>query len=249
MRLDAPLLFDHYGGDEYQAEVGLLSRRIKIRGSPSDSDPWDAEPVACYETSGYGSYPCEDSYLTGYGGHVILRGAGAIGAVSGVEFERMGQTNFEGRYALHWHLLGDAGARSYVTDSSFHRSFWRCVAIHGTNRVTVARNVAFDVVGHCLYLEDGVEEENVIAFNLFAHVHVVGKPVGNSGTSQWLDDVFDSAHLREPSDSTASAFYLSNAWNNVTGNAATGGFAGFHFPILPKPVAALPVTLFHALLR
>ncbi|KAH8054360.1 hypothetical protein JL721_10482 [Aureococcus anophagefferens] len=217
VELSGALLFDHYGGDEYQAE-------------------------ACYESNGYGSYPCEDSYLTGFGGHVMLRGADAVGHISGVEFYRMGQTNFEGRYALHWHLLGDRGEGSYVTDSSFHRSFWRCVTIHGTNKVSVERNVGFDVVGHCLYLEDGVEEENVISFNLFAHIHVMGKPPGDSGTAQWLDNIYDSASLREPSDSTASAFYISrgaaNGWNTVTGNAATGGFSGFHYPILPSPVGA-----------
>ena len=106
-------------------------------------------------------------------------------------------------------MLGDRGEGSYVTDSSFHRSFWRCVTINGTNKVRVKRNVAFDVVGHCLYLEDGVEEENVISFNLFAHIHVMGKPPGDSGTAQWLDNIYDSASLREPSDSTASAFYIS----------------------------------------
>ena len=129
-----------------------------------------------------------------------------------------------------------------MTDSSFHRSFWRCVTIHGTNKVRVERNVAFDVVGHCLYLEDGVEEENVISFNLFAHIHVMGKPPGDSGTAQWLDNIYDTASLREPSDSTASAFYISRGAASLR-----AGRAPFtHTDLSPAaPTRAFLLSLIH----
>jgi hypothetical protein len=54
VELSGALLFDHYGGDEYQAEVGLLSRRIVVQGAAEDSEPTDAETVACPDVFWYG---------------------------------------------------------------------------------------------------------------------------------------------------------------------------------------------------
>jgi hypothetical protein len=65
----------HYGGPEYQAEVGLLSRRIVIQGdSESEND--------------------------NFGGHIMVRGEGRF---SGVRAYRMGQTNQLARYPFHFH--------------------------------------------------------------------------------------------------------------------------------------------------
>jgi len=52
-------------------------------------------------------------------------------------------------------------------------SNWRCVTLHGTNGVYVYGNVGFNVVGHCYYLEDGVEERNVLERNLAAYIHSI----------------------------------------------------------------------------
>ena len=38
------------------------------------------------------------------------------------------------------------------------------------------------------------------------------------------------------SDNTASGFYISNSYNRVKGNAAVGGFAGYHFPVFDTPI-------------
>lgn len=231
--LASPLKFNHYGGPEYQAEVGLLSRRIVIQGDEA-SEPVDNEPLGC-EGNGYSSYPCAN-HLTGHGAHIIVQGVSPVARVFGVELRRMGQTNQEGRYPMHFHLLGDAGSESYFEASSVWRSYFRCVSIHGTHGVTVRRNVAFDIIGHCLYLEDGVETNNLIEFNLHAHIHPIGIPPGNARSSQFLDPIHQSEDLFTPPDSTASGFYLSNADNVVRGNAAVGGYSGFHFPLLRDPI-------------
>lgn len=138
--LQSALKYTHYGGEEYQAEVGLLTRRFVIQGD-INSEPTDISPIRC---SGYGytSYPCGNSFRTGFGAHVIIQNQGALAKVSGVEFFRVGQTNFDGRYPIHWHMVDD-GKGSFVRDSSFHRSYFRCVTLHGTNEVLVSRNVAF----------------------------------------------------------------------------------------------------------
>ena len=60
----------------------------------------------------------------------------------------------------------DAGNASYITDSSVVHSFYRAIVVHGCNGVLVHKNVAFDIIGHGYYLEDGVEERNTFTFNL-----------------------------------------------------------------------------------
>ncbi len=49
--------------------------------------------------------------------------------------------------------------------------------MHGTSKVTVTRNVGFDIMGHCFYLEDGTEELNEISYNLAAYIHTIGRPI------------------------------------------------------------------------
>ena len=56
------------------------------------------------------------------------------------------------RYPFHWHLAG-VQTESFVTDSTIEASHYRCVVLHGTHQVHVARNVAANVTGHCFYLE------------------------------------------------------------------------------------------------
>ena len=57
-------------------------------------------------------------------------------------------------------ICNDDYSGCYLKDSSIHHSFYRCVSIHGTNNITMTENVAYDVTGHCYYLEDEVEEDN-----------------------------------------------------------------------------------------
>jgi hypothetical protein len=55
---------------------------------------------------------------------------------------------------------------AYVTDCSIHRSYQRAVAVHASNQVLVAHNVAFDIRSHAFFVEDGVEERSVFEGNL-----------------------------------------------------------------------------------
>ena len=206
--------------------------------------------------------------------------------VAGVELFQMGQTNKLGRYPLHFHLMGeDGGARSFMRDCAVHRSYYRCISIHGSSNATISQNVAYDVTGYCycpaawskcplgsapawlctssvcawwLWAarhsqgrgpipgiltpngveldQDGVEENNLIEFNLAAHVHVIGTPAWSSG--HFIKDVHQTDDLLLPADVTASGFYITNARNSIIGNAASGGWAGFALPVLPRPVMA-----------
>jgi G8 domain len=233
--LQSGIRHKHVGIKAYQAEVGLLSRNIVVQGSDSDSDPFDSEPRKCTGPWTYGTTdePCTNTGLTGYGGHIIVHNGGQ-GYVEGVELFRMGQTNVLGRYPIHFHLLNNCPT-CYFKDSSVHKSYYRCVSIHGTNYVTVSENVAYDVSGFCYYLEDGVEQFNKIHFNLAAHIHMIGPSIPR-GDAQQTEVYQQSESLTLPADVTAAGFYITNIRNEIIGNAASGGWAGFAFPNLRKPI-------------
>ena len=212
--------YRHVANLGYQGEVALISRTLVVQGAADDSEPSDPDPLDCQGQShwGYTGRPCADKDLTGFGGHVIVFNGG-IGSIEGVRFYRMGQTNVLGRYPIHFHLLGSC-TDCYVKDSSFLRSYYRCISIHVTNNVLVEENVAYDITGFCYYLEDGIEENNTLAFNLAAHIHVLGDPA--SGSSQRIPPVQASNTLSQPADVSASGFYCPNLNNWIVGNAASG---------------------------
>ena len=245
LRLTAPLAFAHYAGREYQAEVALLSRRIVVAGSAVDSPATDAEPALCAPSAQAAVYftavPCGNASLTGYGGHVMVSGPRAAGRLDGVLLLRMGQTNYLGRYPFHLHMVNTSGAASFIKNSAIWRSFYRCVSLHGAFFANVSGNVAHDVVGYCYYLEDGVEEQNTISFNLASLIHPLfgGNyfPTSGPGASQEFSvNIAASPTLLLPADATASGFYITNAFNTFEGNAASGGWAGFAFPSLATPI-------------
>jgi hypothetical protein len=66
--------------------------------------------------------------------------------------------------------------------------------------------------------QSGVEELNTIDFNLAAHVHCID---GCAIFHASHPDIVASATRLIPADSTASGFYLSNAYNYVLHNAGT----------------------------
>jgi hypothetical protein len=232
VHLNEPVQYQHTANEYYQVEAGLLTRAILIQGSPEDSEPTDLDPLTCRTSlADYGDWsfyynlpmPCTNLGKTGYGGHVMIADTGQA-QVEGVELYRMGQTNVLGRYPFHFHMLKSCPT-CYFKDSSVHRSFYRCISIHGTHNSTVTENVAYDVTGYCYYLEDGVEQDNTLSFNLAAHIHTIG-PSLPGGYDQGLDDYDQSSvagsELTLPADVTASGFYITNVHNNIIGNAASG---------------------------
>jgi len=147
--LDTPLNELHYGRiqsiagwqvDE-RAEVGLLSRSIRIQGGPGS-----------------------DLGQGGFGGHVMVL-AGSVARIEGVEFYQMGQSGELARYPMHWHMAGDVGGQ-YFRGNSVWRSNNRCLTIHATDNLDVRDNVCYDHQGHGYFLEDGAESGNHLQGNL-----------------------------------------------------------------------------------
>jgi cell migration-inducing and hyaluronan-binding protein len=130
--------------------------------------------------------PKQQQKLTGYGGHIIVH-EGGKGYVEGVELYRMGQDQ---RYRVAIPCISIFLVKAAVVVTSRDSSpyigrYYRCVSIHGTHFTQVSENVAYDVIGYCYYLEDGIEHDNRIEFNLGAHIHMIG-PEPPWGTSQIL---------------------------------------------------------------
>lgn len=198
-----PIRWYHHASAEYQSEVALLSRRIVFQGDASSATS------AC-------------------GGHVMIMGEGRV---QGVRLYRMGQNNTLARYPLHFHLMGHAST-SFFRDNAVEESFFRCYTIHATHDTLVTRNVAYRAKGHCFYMEDGVEENNTISFNLAASIDVIS-PVATA-QAQYMSDFPATSDRELPADSAASGFYITNMQNYVFGNAASGGWAGYALPMFDE---------------
>ena len=101
----------HVARRGYQAEVGLLSRNIKVRGDDG-SEPTDPDPGSCTGTYHHGANfaPCPYTDTTGFGGHIVVH-SGGKGYLEGVELYRMGQTNVLGRQVTLYLLLTARGQR------------------------------------------------------------------------------------------------------------------------------------------
>ena len=141
--LDKKLDYMHFGKITFdvdeRGEVGMLSRNILIQASP-------------------------DADQTLFGGHIMAM-SGSKMYVSGVELNRMGQNMHLARYPIHWHLIGDAQGQ-YIRNSAIHNTYSRCVTVHGTNYLDIENNVTYNNIGHCFFLEDGVEHGNQFVHNL-----------------------------------------------------------------------------------
>jgi cell surface hyaluronidase len=209
--LDKAVQFMHYGQlqnyngktlDE-RAEVGLLSHNIVIQG----------KMAAKTDT---------------FGGHVMVMSGGQA-VVDSVEFFNMGQENKMGRYPIHWHLMGDDSRGQYVRNSSIHDSFNRCVTVHGSNGVKVQNNVTYNIPGHCFFLEDGAEIDNIIENNLGIAVFSPdrNKPAGAPSTALL------------PSDRSfpgPAVYWITHPRNIVRNNVAAGSSGtGFWYAFPEHP--------------
>jgi hypothetical protein len=149
-----------------------------------------------------------------YGAHIMHHFSGddsLVGRISDCEFVDVGQAFNLGRYAIHFHLIGEVH-KSYVKRVSFRWGFNRAVTFHGISYLKVEDNVALNVMGHNFFIEDGIEENNEITRNL-----------GINTLRSWS--------LRN-TDQTPGTFWLTNPNNHFVGNHAAGSARyGFWFDL------------------
>jgi cell migration-inducing and hyaluronan-binding protein len=202
LTLDRPLDYMHFGeitfGVDQRGEVGLLTRNIRIQAS-------------------------EDSEQTYFGGHIMAM-AGSEMYVDSVELTRMGQHMTLARYPIHWHLIGE-GAGQYIRNASIHDTFSRCVTVHGTNNLLVEGNVTYNTVGHCFFMEDGIETGNQFVRNLGiqtkCHPTLPCEPT-NLFLAHQSTEGQKAKHILIPSDNTVSTFWITNPDNVYRDNVAAG---------------------------
>jgi hypothetical protein len=215
--LDKKLDSMHFGKITFdvdeRGEVGMLSRNIVIQASP-------------------------DADQTLFGGHIMAMN-GAKMFVDGVELNRMGQNMHLARYPIHWHLIGDAQGQ-YIKNSAIHDTYSRCVTVHGTNYLDIENNVTYNNIGHCFFLEDGVEHDNQFVHNLgiLTKCHpdapCVPTNLAASGESRARTNGQDAKDILIPSDNTASTFWITNPDNIYRDNVAAGSDATGFWMSLPE---------------
>jgi cell migration-inducing and hyaluronan-binding protein len=223
LTLDQPLEYMHFGeityGVDERGEVGLLTRNIKVQASAD----------------------AESSY---FGGHIMAM-AGSRMTVAGIELTRMGQHLTLARYPIHWHINGDVTGQ-YIRNSAIHDTYNRCVTIHGTHNLRVENNVAYNTVGHCYFMEDGIETGNQLVHNLGiqtkCHPTLPCVPTNLTLPHQSTAGQ-DSPHVLLPSDNTVSTFWITNPSNHYVDNVAAGSDqVGFWMAFPTHPIGAFEGT-------
>jgi cell migration-inducing and hyaluronan-binding protein len=231
--LDQPLDYMHFGEITFdvdeRGEVGLLTRNIKVQGSAD----------------------AEDTY---FGGHIMAMD-GSTMTVSGIELTRMGQHLELARYPIHWHINGDVTGQ-YIRNSAIHDTYNRCVTIHGTDNLLVENNVTYNTVGHCFFMEDGIESGNRLVHNLGIQTkcHPTLPCVPTRLAAAGEDPNYDdrqairangqrSESVLLPSDNTVSTFWITNPDNIYIDNVAAGSDStGFWMSLPEHPNGAFEGT-------
>jgi hypothetical protein len=130
----------NWGVDE-RAEVGLISRNVKLTAAVSNAHP-------------------------ALGGEIMITNGFKQVAIQGVEIEKFGKGQL-GSYPIHFHQDGNVTPGTVLINSnSIHHSYNKCVVIHDTNGVTVANTVCARAVGSLFYFETGTETNNTLQGNL-----------------------------------------------------------------------------------
>ena len=166
-----------------RGEVALLSRNVLIRGD-------------------------ETTKTTGHGVHIMVRGNGISQArFSYFEVFLAGQKFQLGRYPLHYHMMGEVHGM-YIKGCAVHHTFNRGTTIHGTDYLLLEHNVYYRTMGHTIFLEDGIEKNNVIQHNIVVHV--------SPSTSMLMSDT-DPAGLWQarPSNYIRDNHFVASAGNGA----------------------------------
>ena len=207
------------------AEVGYLTRNVVVRGNTDET--WAQRVTNCPEEFRPGQFDVQTCFFGRFGAETIDDQFGSqimlhrgpndkiIGRIEYVEVTRAGQAFRLGRYPIHFHLNGDVNG-SYVRGCGIHHTFNRAVTVHAVDHLLVEKNVAYNILGHAYFLEDGIEQGNIIQDNLGIFVRA----------SSSLLNV----------DITPATFWVVNPNNTIRRNAAAGGtHFGFWYRLPQNP--------------
>jgi hypothetical protein len=158
----------------------------ELRAHPDVADVLDERAVIVHLTRNIViEAPNDTHWQQGHGVHVMWMGVSTQVQLNGVEVRRAGQAGALGRYPLHAHMqsynlpngssepsdgtfLGDVNV--FVRNCAVHQSVNRAIVIHGTCGARYVNNVAFDILGHAFFFEDGSEIRNHFIGNVVLNV-------------------------------------------------------------------------------
>jgi len=126
LELDSPLVdrpTTFLDNEDFAVEIALLSRNIVIEGGYDENND--------------------------HGAHFwVMHTPGVKQMIEGVDFVNAGQQGTLGRYPIHFHHCKDVPG-AVVLKNTIRHSNQRCMVVHGTNKLRIEQNVAFDTKGHC----------------------------------------------------------------------------------------------------
>ena len=198
-----------------RAEVGLLTRNVKMMGNFNHH--FEEELAECELGAGLSLGGTQTCFQNRYGhetgsdqfGSVLFLHKPDHAKIEFLEVTHAGQAFNLARYPIHFHQPGTLPT-SYVRGCGIHNTFNRALTMHGVHNLTVEYNVIYNVMGLAFFLEDAVEEDNVLRYNL---------GIMNKKSSSLLNV-----------DSTPSVFWIPNPNNIFYGNRAAGStHFGFWF--------------------
>jgi cell migration-inducing and hyaluronan-binding protein len=148
--------------------------------------------------------------------------------------------------------VGDAKGQ-YIRNAAIHDTYNRCVTVHGTNFLRVENNVTYNTVGHCFFMEDGIEHDNEFVRNLGiqtkCHTSKPCDPTNLAAFGSQKDGKNfktagqESKDVLIPSDNTVSTFWVTNPDNIYVGNVAAGSDAiGFWLAFPQHPMGQFEGT-------
>ncbi|HKD66941.1 MAG TPA: G8 domain-containing protein [Candidatus Binataceae bacterium] len=225
---------------ETRAGVALLTRSIRIVS--------DGDTLGSTFTEEAGNF---------YGGDTIARQGFASFQVQGVEFYQLGKGGMIMHYPVHFHLARQTPQPinpktnppiTFLKDSSIHDSMTRWVTIHGTQGVTLARNVGYMSIGHGFYLEDGTETDN----KLYSNIGILARAaIDYPNNPRKVPGILTARPMDPPDPNPATAigfdgfpffsdsnhpsvFWIMNGWNDFEYNLAAGaGTCGACYWLVP----------------
>lgn len=194
---------------DMRAEVGLLTRNVKVSGNQLSSWLTHHEPCPIerkddmdeIQTCFLGKFG-EETASDEFGAQMHFGPGTKHVRLSNVEVFNAGQAFELGRYPIHFHMVGNVES-SYVKQCSIHHTFNRALTFHAVQNLRAEQNVAYHVKGHTFFLEDGIETRNELIQNL---------AIGTRASSSLLS-----------TDLWAASFWITNPDNDYIGNVAAGG--------------------------
>ena len=112
-------------------------------------------------------------------------------------------------------MNGDV-VNSEVKGNAVHHSFARVLTLHAIQYLHVSYNVGYWVKGHNFFIEDGIETDNILEYNL---------AISSLET-----------FLMMQTDISVASYWVTNPSNHLRFNRAAGGdFYGFWYEIKEHP--------------